>query len=88
VARCTVYGQTVTKLYKTFLATYRPTGGVIRVVIVLEDHDWYPFFSTDPNATPAQIIEAFADLAFGVEFVRKTTIAAVKAKPIDVLVNS
>jgi hypothetical protein len=63
VAECTVYGQTVNKLYKTFLATYRPVGGVIRVVIVEEDHDWYPFFSTDPNATAAEIIEAFADRA-------------------------
>jgi hypothetical protein len=63
VANCTVYGQTVTKVYKTFLATYRPAGGVIRVVIVLEDHDWYPFLSTDPNATAAEIIEAFADRA-------------------------
>jgi len=63
VARCNVYGQMVTKLYKTFQATYRPVGGVIRVVIVLEDHDWYPFFSTDPNATAVEIIEAFADRA-------------------------
>jgi hypothetical protein len=63
VAQCTVYGQTVTKLYKTFLATYRPVGGVIRVVIVEEDHDWYPFFSTDPGATAVEIIEAFADRA-------------------------
>jgi len=63
VAQCTVYGQTVTKLYKTFLATYRPAGGMIRVVIVDEDHDWYPFFSTDPNATAVEIIEAFADRA-------------------------
>ncbi len=63
VAECTVYGQTVSKLYKTFLATYRPTGGVIRVVIVLEDHDWFPFFSTDPQATAVEIIEAFADRA-------------------------
>jgi hypothetical protein len=39
-AKCIVYGKTVSKLYKTFLATYRPTGGVIRVVIVEEDHDW------------------------------------------------
>jgi hypothetical protein len=62
-AQCMVYGQTVTKLYKTFLATYRPVGGVIRVVIVEEDHDWYPFFSTDPNATAVEIIEAFADRA-------------------------
>jgi hypothetical protein len=62
-AECTVYGQTVTKLYKTFLATYRPVGGMIRVVIVEEDHDWYPFFSTDPKATAVEIIEAFADRA-------------------------
>jgi hypothetical protein len=63
VAECTVYGRTVTKLYKTFLGTYRPTGGVIRVVIVDEDHDWYPFFSTDPNATAVEIIESFGDRA-------------------------
>jgi hypothetical protein len=62
-AECTVYGRTVTKLYKTFLATYPPVGGLIRVVIVEEDHDWYPFFSTDPNATAVEIIEAFADRA-------------------------
>jgi len=60
-ARCTVYGKTVTKLYKTFLATYRPVGGVIRVVIVEDDHDWFPFFSTDPEATAVEIIESVAD---------------------------
>jgi hypothetical protein len=62
-AECMVYGRTVTKVYKTFLATYRPVGGAIRVVIVLEDHDWFPFFSTDPNATAVEVIEAFADRA-------------------------
>ncbi|MGQ9919585.1 MAG: IS701 family transposase [Bryobacteraceae bacterium] len=62
-AQCTLYGQTVTKRYKTFLATYRPTGGVIRVVIVKEAHAWYPFFSTDPQATAVEILEAFADRA-------------------------
>jgi hypothetical protein len=62
-AECTVYNRTATKLYKTFLATYRPTGGVIRVVIVEEEHDWLPFFSTDPTATAVEIIEAFADRA-------------------------
>ena len=62
-AECTVYGEKVTKCYKTFLATYRPAGGLIRVIIVLEDHDWFPFFSTDPNATAVEIIEAFADRA-------------------------
>ena len=36
--KCTVYGETVTKLYKTFLATYPPVGSMIRVVLVDEDH--------------------------------------------------
>jgi hypothetical protein len=60
---CTVYGKAVTKTVKTFLATYEPAGGVIRVVIVKEAHDWYPFFSTDPNATAVEIVESFADRA-------------------------
>jgi len=38
---CTVYGKAATKTYKTFLATYGPVGGVIRVVLVKEDHGWY-----------------------------------------------
>jgi hypothetical protein len=62
-AACTVYGQEVVKRYKTFLATYRPVGGVIRVVIVREERDWFPFFSTNPNATAVEVIEAFADRA-------------------------
>jgi hypothetical protein len=60
---CTVYGKTTTKIYKTFLATYEPVGGVLRVVIVKEEHDWFPFFTTDPNASVAEIVEAFADRA-------------------------
>mgnify|MGYP002782235019 CR=1 FL=1 len=52
-----------TKTYKTFLATYRPAGGVIRVVLVKEEHGWVAFFSTDPAATVEQILEAFADRA-------------------------
>ena len=63
VAECTVYGETVTKVYKTFLATYRPVGGVIRVVLVEEDHGWFAFFATDPQATAVEILEAFADRA-------------------------
>jgi hypothetical protein len=35
---CLAYGKLVTKTIKTFLATDRPAGGVIRVVIVREDH--------------------------------------------------
>ncbi|MCG8584620.1 MAG: transposase [Pirellulales bacterium] len=60
---CTVYGKTTIKTYKTFLATYAPVGGVIRVVIVKEDHGWYAFFCTDPDASVQEILEAFADRA-------------------------
>ena len=60
---CTVYGQAVTKTYKTFLATYGPVGGLIRVVLVKEDHGWFAFFCTDLNAGVEEILEAFADRA-------------------------
>jgi hypothetical protein len=59
----TLYGRLVTKTYKTFLATYRPVGGVIRVVLVQEDHGWFAFFSTDPQASVQEVLEAFADRA-------------------------
>lgn len=62
-ADCTVYGRLVTKTIKTFVATYRPAGGVIRVVIVQEEHGWFAFFCTDPTATIVEILEAFADRA-------------------------
>jgi hypothetical protein len=60
---CTAYNKTTTKTYKTFLATYQPVGGVIRVVIIKEEHDWHPFFSTDPEVSVAEIVETFADRA-------------------------
>ena len=58
---CTLYGKVVEKTYKTFLATYEPVRGMIRVVIVKEEHGWIPFFCTDPNASVTDILEAFAD---------------------------
>ncbi len=61
--QCVLYNETATKTCKTFLATYRPVGGVIRVVLVKEKHGWFAFFSTDPNASVAEILEAFADRA-------------------------
>lgn len=60
---CTLYGQRITKTCKSFLATYAPVGGVIRVVLVKEEHGWHAFFSTDPDASVQQILEAFADRA-------------------------
>jgi len=60
---CTLYGEAGSKTYKTFLATYAPAGGLIRVVLVKEEHGWYAFFSTDPSASVQEILEAFADRA-------------------------
>ena len=42
-----LYGRLVVKKYKTFLATYKPVGGVIRVVLVREPDRWVAYFSTD-----------------------------------------
>lgn len=56
-----VYGKTETKTYKTFLATWRPIGGVIRVVIVREKDGWQSFFCSNPEATVTEILECFAD---------------------------
>jgi hypothetical protein len=59
----TLYGRPLVKTYKTFVATYRPAGGAIRVVIVRETNGWVPFFATDPQATVVQVLEAVADRA-------------------------
>lgn len=58
---CRQYGQRVTKTYKTFLATWRPAGGLLRVVLVQEDHGWVAFFCTDATASVVDILEAAAD---------------------------
>jgi hypothetical protein len=57
------YGEEVTKTYKTFLATYRPAGGLIRVVLVREEAGWVAFFCTDAEATVTAILEAVAERA-------------------------
>jgi hypothetical protein len=56
-----LYGKEVSKKYKTFRATWQPTGGVIRVVLVKELTSWVAFFSTDPTATVADILGCVAD---------------------------
>jgi hypothetical protein len=58
---CVQYGEKVTKTIKTFLATYRPAGGVIRVALVKEEDGWIPFFSPDSQVTAVEILEAMAD---------------------------
>jgi hypothetical protein len=58
---CVQYGETVTKTIKTFLATWKPAGGLIRVVLVQEADGWVAFFGTQPEATVPEILEAVAD---------------------------
>jgi hypothetical protein len=57
----TLYGERVAKRYKTFLATWRPAGGAIRVVLVDEPTGWRAYFCTDPSASVADILTAVAD---------------------------
>ena len=68
-----LYGKTTVKRYKTFLATWRPAGGVIRVVLVDEPTGWRAYFSTDPDVTVADILGAVAD-----RFALETTFRDVK----------
>lgn len=58
-----LYGQLVKKTYKTFLATYAPVGGLVRVVLVREEHGWFAWFCTKPDASVREILEAVADRA-------------------------
>jgi hypothetical protein len=60
--RFVLYGVEVTKQYKTFLASYRPAGGLIRVVLVKEDDgSWRAYFCTHAEAMVTEILEAVAD---------------------------
>jgi hypothetical protein len=64
VATVVLYGEEVTKRYKSFLATYRPAGGLIRVVLVEEEPgEWRAYLCTKAAATVAEILEAVADRA-------------------------
>ena len=57
-----LYGEEKTRRYKTFLATYKPAGGLIRVVLVKEDNgEWRAYFCTDVQASVREILEAVAD---------------------------
>jgi hypothetical protein len=61
---CRQYGRRVTKWVKTFLATWRPAGGVIRVVLVQEEDqgdNWRAYFCTKPSATATEVLELAAD---------------------------
>jgi DDE superfamily endonuclease len=57
---CVLYGEKVVKTIKTFLATWHPAGGAIRVVLVKEEDGWMAFFCTDSKASAKVILEAVA----------------------------
>lgn len=59
--RFDLYGKPTSKRYKTFLATWGPVGGVIRVVLVDESAGWIAFFCTDISASVADILTTVAD---------------------------
>ncbi len=56
-----LYGERVKKRYKTFVATWRPVGGLIRVVLVEEPDGWVVFFCTDVEASVEEILATVAD---------------------------
>jgi hypothetical protein len=65
-----LYGKPTLKRYQSFQATWRPAGGLIRVVLVQEPSGWVAFFCTDPEARVSDILGAVAarcslETAFG-----------------------
>jgi hypothetical protein len=56
-----VYGRQEIKRVKTFLATWAPAGGVIRVALVRDESGWRAYFCTDAEASVQAILEAVAD---------------------------
>jgi hypothetical protein len=58
----TTTGQVVTKMVKSFLATWHPAGGLVRVVIIKEsDGSWRAYLCTDPEADVVEIVQATLD---------------------------
>jgi hypothetical protein len=60
-AALTLYGERAVTRSKTFLATWRPAGGGIRVVPVGEPAEWRASFGTEASASVADILTAVAD---------------------------
>jgi hypothetical protein len=56
-----LYGEPAVKRSKTFVATWRPAGGAIRVVLVDEPTGGVASFCTDPSASVADNLTAVAD---------------------------
>jgi len=62
VMTTTTAGRPVVERYKTFLATWAPAGGVIRVVILkAKDDSWRAFLDSEPGASVEAIVQAVHD---------------------------
>ena len=58
----TASGREVVERFKTFVATWRPAGGVIRVVILkAEDDSWRALLCSDRDASAESIVQAVHD---------------------------
>ncbi len=58
----TTTGRSLTRLTKTFLATWRPAGGVVRVVILKDrQKSWRAFLCSDREASAEAIVQAVFD---------------------------
>jgi len=55
------YGKVGHKRIKTFVATWWPAGGCIRVVLVQEEHGWLALFATDVSVAVEEILSLAAD---------------------------
>ncbi len=56
----TLYGKQMAVRYETLVATWRPAGGAIRVVLVDGGRGWRAYFCTDTTASVADILGAVA----------------------------
>jgi hypothetical protein len=59
-------GEVQTWTIKSFLATWRPAGGVVRVLIVKDESGWRAYACTEPEASPQEVAQAIAD-RWGIE---------------------
>jgi hypothetical protein len=59
-------GEVQTWAIKSFLATWRPAGGAVRVLIVRDESGWRAYACTDPGASPQAVAQAVAD-RWGIE---------------------
>jgi hypothetical protein len=61
VVHARLYGEVRAKRVHTFLATWRPAGGMLQVVLVREDHRWMALHSTDVSLSEEEVLTVVVD---------------------------